>query len=60
MVVLVSTPLIISHFVERYVMPRAQHSLWWVPVQTSAWAAFGMAMFVFYRVSSYDFIYFQF
>ena len=60
MAIMVSTPLVISHFVERYVMPRTQTSVWWIPVQTSAWAVFGVAMFVFYRVSSYDFIYFQF
>jgi hypothetical protein len=32
----------------------------WLPVQSTSWAVFALGMFVFYRVSSYDFIYFQF
>ena len=60
MTLLCATPLVMSHFVERYWLPRLKTSVWYLPMQTSSWAAFGMAMFVFYRLSSYDFIYFQF
>jgi hypothetical protein len=60
MTILGATPLILSHFVVRYLSPRIRESTWLLPVQTGSWAVFGMAIFVFYRVSAYDFIYFQF
>jgi D-alanyl-lipoteichoic acid acyltransferase DltB (MBOAT superfamily) len=61
MTILAATPLVLSHFVERYLLPRIGHRTWvMLPLQTSSWAVFGMAIFVFYRVSASDFIYFQF
>lgn len=60
MTLLCAAPLVLSHFVERFALPRIRHSVWYLPMQTSAWAVFGLTMFVFYRVSTYDFIYFQF
>ena len=57
---LVAAPLIVSHYVERWLLPRLRDRWYWLPTQTTSWAVFGVAMFVFYRVSSYDFIYFQF
>jgi hypothetical protein len=51
---------VLSHYVERVVLPRLQATPWLLPAQTATWAVFGMMMFVFYRVSTYDFIYFQF
>jgi alginate O-acetyltransferase complex protein AlgI len=60
MTLLVAAPLILSHYVERYLIPALRERPVWYPVQSTSWAVFGMAMFVFYRVSSYDFIYFQF
>ncbi len=60
MVVAVSVPLCIAHVVERWVLPRIEESRWFLPVQTTAWSLYVVAMFVFYRVSTYDFIYFQF
>jgi alginate O-acetyltransferase complex protein AlgI len=60
MTLLCAVPLVLSHYVERLLLPRLRESVWWLPLQTSAWATFGMMMFVFYRVSTYDFIYFQF
>ncbi|MEQ1502189.1 MAG: MBOAT family O-acyltransferase [Myxococcota bacterium] len=60
MTILTATPLILSHFVGRWIVPRIRNSVWELPIQTSSWALFAMAMFVFYRVSAYDFIYFQF
>ncbi|MEQ1569172.1 MAG: MBOAT family O-acyltransferase [Myxococcota bacterium] len=55
-----ATPLILSHFVVKYLLPRIERSEWRLPLQTGSWAVFGMAMFVFYRMSASDFIYFQF
>lgn len=60
MTLVAATPLVLSHYVERFVLPRLRRSDLWLPTQSTAWAVFAMAMFVFYRVSSYDFIYFQF
>ena len=55
-----SLPLIAGLLVERFVVPRLERSPWFLPVQTTAWAAFALAMFVFVRMSLNDFIYFQF
>jgi len=60
MVAVVSTPLCIAWAVERWVLPRIDQSRWFLPVQTTAWSVYAVGMFVFYRVSTYDFIYFQF
>jgi alginate O-acetyltransferase complex protein AlgI len=61
MTLMTATPMMLAHVVERNVLPRVQHQpLVMVPLQTSSWAVFGMAIFVFYRVSASDFIYFQF
>ncbi|MEN0064993.1 MAG: MBOAT family O-acyltransferase [Myxococcota bacterium] len=56
----VSVPFIASHFVVRYLVPELRGSPWAAPVQTTAWAVFAVALFVFYRVGGTDFIYFQF
>jgi alginate O-acetyltransferase complex protein AlgI len=42
------------------VHPRLSRTPWILPTQTTLWALAGLCMFVFYRVSAYDFIYFQF
>ncbi len=55
-----SVPLVLSHFVERHLIERIRPTPAWLPIQTGTWAMLGLAMFVFYRVSAYDFIYFQF
>lgn len=55
-----AVPLVLSHVVERYLVPRLEHSPWWTPIQTGTWSLLAAGMFVFYRVSTYDFIYFQF
>jgi D-alanyl-lipoteichoic acid acyltransferase DltB (MBOAT superfamily) len=60
MTIVCASPLIVSHFVEKYLLPRVRGSRWMLPVQTASWAVFGVAMFVFYRMSASDFIYFQF
>jgi len=55
-----SLPLILSHFVEHRWWDRLRASVWWWPLQTTAWSVYVVMMFVFYRVTTYDFIYFQF
>ena len=60
MVIAVSTPLVFAHVVERWVLPRIEGSRWFLPIQTTAWSVLAVCMFVFYRISTYDFIYFQF
>ena len=55
-----SLPLVLSHFVEHYWWDKLKRSVFWWPLQTTAWSAYALAMFLFYRVTTYDFIYFQF
>ncbi len=55
-----AAPLVLSHFVELYVLPRVRATEAWLPMQTTSWAVFGLFIFVFHRMSQYDFIYFQF
>lgn len=52
--------LTVAHGVQRWVVPAIQASRWYLPVQTTIWALFALAMFVFVRMSGMDFIYFQF
>ncbi len=54
------TPYLVSSIWKRWILPRVEKSVWLLPAQTTGWALAAMAMFVFYRVSAYDFIYFQF
>jgi hypothetical protein len=53
-------PLILSHFVEHYWWERLERSVWWWPLQTTTWSVIIVFLILFYRVTSYDFIYFQF
>jgi alginate O-acetyltransferase complex protein AlgI len=55
-----AVPLVVGLLVERFVVPRLASTPWFVPAQTTVWAAFALAMFVFVRMSLNDFIYFQF
>ncbi len=55
-----ATPFVVEHFARRHVLPGIEESEWYLPVQTTAWAVFAVLMGVFYRVTAYDFIYFQF
>jgi len=54
------SPYLVSGLYGRFVHPRIERSVWLLPTQTTAWTLAAMAMFVFYRVSAYAFIYFQF
>ncbi len=55
-----ASPLVLALMLERTVLPRLQTSAWWLPVQTTMWAIYAVAIFAFVRMSSMDFIYFQF
>ena len=60
MTLVLATPLFAALAFERWGLPKLQDSPWYLPVQTAAWAAFGLGMFTFARMSTNDFIYFQF
>lgn len=60
MTAVVAVPLMLAWLAERAVIPRLQESVWLLPARTTTWAVLGCMMFVFYRVSAYDFVYFQF
>lgn len=55
-----AVPFVVEHVARRAVLPRLEASPWYLPIQTTTWALFAVAMGIFYRVSAYDFIYFQF
>ena len=57
---LVSLPLWLALAWQRYLAPRLTTSPWRVPLQTTAWALFVVAMMSFSHTSRMDFIYFQF
>lgn len=57
---LCSIPMILGLIFQKYVMHRVKDSPWFLPLQTNAWAVFAIALYVFVRMSSMDFIYFQF
>ena len=56
----VSTPLILALLAERYLKPKLEHTVWYLPIRTTTWALYAVAMFVFVRQTTNDFIYFQF
>lgn len=60
MAIVGTLPINLSWFVEDRILPRLSASSWFLPVQTTFWAFEIVAMFVFYRDASGDFIYFQF
>ena len=53
-------PLLIAMFSEKHLKPKLEASVWRLPLQTGLWSFFIISMFVFYRVTTRDFIYFQF
>ena len=56
----VSAPLILALLAERHLKPRLKNTAWYLPMQTTTWALYAIAMFVFVRQTTNDFIYFQF
>ncbi len=53
-------PMIAAHYIEKHLVPRLEGGKWWLPIQTGTWAVLAVVMFVFWRTSAYDFVYFQF
>lgn len=58
--VVTALPLIVALLLQRFVLPRIEPSPWYLPVQTTTWAAFAISLYVFVRMDAADFIYFQF
>ena len=56
-----SLPLVVAWAWGRFVAPRLPRvGVWAWPARTAVWGAWVLAMVVFYRETSTDFIYFQF
>jgi hypothetical protein len=60
MALLGTIPINASFGVEDHVLPRLKASEWYLPIQTTFWSLEILAIFVFYRDASQDFIYFTF
>jgi D-alanyl-lipoteichoic acid acyltransferase DltB (MBOAT superfamily) len=60
MTLVLSLPLFAALAVEKWLLPRMESSPWYLPAQTATWAVFALALFTFARMSTNDFIYFQF
>jgi hypothetical protein len=60
MVAFTAAPLVIGLLVERFVLPRLATSAWYLPLQTTVWAAFVVCFYVFVRMDAVEFLYFQF
>jgi len=58
--VVFTLPLLLGWVWGETVGKRLEGSPWRLPVQTTAWACWIFAMFVFYRTTAQDFVYFQF
>ena len=56
----VCVPLLIQWALVRLVVPRVEGSVAYLPLQTTSWALLVGAMFLFYRTTLQDFVYFQF
>jgi len=54
------TPMVLAMFAEDTFLPRLRKTVWWLPAQTGTWACFAVAMYVFFRVTVRDFVYFAF
>jgi alginate O-acetyltransferase complex protein AlgI len=60
MALLGTLPINLSFLVEDHVLPRIKQSEWYLPIQTTFWSLEILAIFVFYRDASEDFMYFTF
>jgi len=58
--VVFTLPLLLGWVWGETVGKRLSDSPWRLPMQTTAWACWIFAMFVFYRTTAQDFVYFQF
>jgi D-alanyl-lipoteichoic acid acyltransferase DltB (MBOAT superfamily) len=55
-----SMPMMIAVLVEDNWLPKLRTNRWFLPIQTTFWTAEAVLIFVFYRNTMGDFIYFQF
>ncbi len=55
-----SLPLVAAMSFEKFVLPKVERAPWLLPLQTTAWAVFAIAVFSSVRTTATDFIYFQF
>ncbi len=53
-------PLVAQWLIVTRVVPRVKAAPWFLPVQTTTWAALIACMALFYRTTLQDFVYFQF
>ncbi len=53
-------PLLLQWIWVKEVQPRLSGSPYHLPLQTTGWALMAFAMFLFYRTTLQDFVYFQF
>jgi D-alanyl-lipoteichoic acid acyltransferase DltB (MBOAT superfamily) len=60
MAVLGTIPLNVSFWAKDHMLPKLRMSPWFLPIQTTFWSLEILAIFVFYRDATEDFIYFQF
>jgi alginate O-acetyltransferase complex protein AlgI len=49
-----------EHLVRHRLLPAVRGSVWMLPVHTTGWSVMAAMIVLFYRSSSYDFIYFRF
>ncbi len=57
---LATVPLILGWAWDRWVTPRFAQREAYFPVRTSAWVVYALALWLFWRVTAQDFVYFQF
>ena len=58
--VVMTLPLLMGYGFDVWIKPRIKASPWYLPMQTTAWAGYGVCMWLFFRVTASDFVYFQF
>ena len=46
MTLLMAVPLVLSHYVERFAIPKLQGRPVWLPLQSTSWAVFGLGIFL--------------
>ncbi|MEQ1505433.1 MAG: MBOAT family O-acyltransferase [Myxococcota bacterium] len=56
----VAAPLVVAGWAERWLAPRLAGSRWALPVETTVWAAWVLAIGLMWRPDRVDFVYFQF
>lgn len=58
--VILGAAMVLGTELRERVSPRLAQNAWFLPLQTTSWAVLAVLMFIFYRSTLYDFIYFQF